>query len=130
MKITSEIPPFIVYYVIDGMVLLEEDYLCNLVILARQLLMKLCRLSAYRIDFVFDRYTSPSIKNSDMFASLPIMTDILLILDLVKTDAEKYYLQRPLIYFLVTAWQENMFCEMLREKVLLCKFPRNEIHFV
>ena len=31
-KITSEISPFLVYFVIDGMVFLEEDYLCNLVI--------------------------------------------------------------------------------------------------
>ena len=52
--------------------------------LARQLLMKLCRLPAYRIDFVFDRYTSPSIKDRDMLAGLRLMTDILVILDLVK----------------------------------------------
>ena len=54
--------------------------------LARQLLMKLCRLPAYRIDFVFDRYTSPSIKDRDMLAGLRIMTNILVILDLVKID--------------------------------------------
>ena len=86
--------------------------------------MKFCRLPAYRIDVVFDRYTSPSIKDRDMLAGLQIMTDILVILDLVKIDPtlKNISFKEPLTYFLVTAWQENMFCEILKEKVLLCKF--------
>ena len=95
--------------------------------LARQLLMKLCWLPAYRIDFVFYRYTSPSIKdrhagrssdNDRYFGNIGSGENRPH--DLLK--AEKYFLQRTINIFSGHCLAGNMFCEILKEKVLLCKF--------
>lgn len=127
-KIVSRPPSKIDVYIVDGFFFLHllKDLPMTWGKLARVILMKICQYAAKRVDLVFDRVTSPSIKDverdrrsdSDRNSSFKISgPNQRRSEDFIKSLRNDEF-KKEVVRFLVSSWSDDSLASIIGEKVL------------